>query len=345
MREERKKNSEELFVCGGCNAKIGAGALGDLLAGLPRLRDDRLLVGFDSADDAAVIRLSDDLALIQTIDFFPTPVTDPYLFGRIAAANALSDVYAMGGMPLTALNVVAFPEDKSIDALKEILRGGAETVAAAGAILSGGHSIHDKTVKYGLAVTGTVHPDGLWRNHTAQEGDVLILTKRLGVSIICTGFGAGEIGCEAYEEATAQMATLNRAAAEVFARHTIHACTDVTGFGFLGHLSEMTAGRLTARIRAADVPRFEEAYEGARNFILTAGGQRNRNHVSSRVAFEIDDFAAEEVLFDPQTSGGLLAAVAEREAQGILRELNEAGTTAAVVGTMSAYEGRDIIVS
>ena len=187
---ESMETAQQLIVCGGCNAKIGPGNLGELLADLPKATNENLLVGFDSTDDAAVIKLRDDLAIIQTLDFFPTMVTDPYLFGKIAAANALSDVYAMGGEVLSALNIVAFPEEKDLNILKEILRGGAEKVREAGAILAGGHSIHDQSVKYGLSVTGTIDPNKIYQNNTCQLGDHLILTKPLGVSIITVGYSA-----------------------------------------------------------------------------------------------------------------------------------------------------------
>lgn len=314
---------EQLFVCGGCNAKIGPGNLSNLLSDLPSLTSENLLVGFDSSDDAAVIKINDEQALIQTLDFFPPMVTDPYLFGKIAAANALSDVYAMGGTVLSALNIVAFPEEKDFAILKEILKGGAEKVLEAGGILAGGHSIHDSSVKYGLAVSGLIHPDKIFMNNSGKPGDCLILTKPLGVGIITTGYGVGELSEEAFTEATDSMQTLNKYAMKVIRKFPISSCTDVTGFGLLGHLHEMLGGHHTARINTKKVPYFTAAYEGAKEFLLTAGGQRNRNYLEKFVAFRGDDFAMEEVLFDPQTSGGLLVSIPAEYADSLVKELND----------------------
>lgn len=335
---------EELIVCGGCNAKIGAGNLGKLLEGLPKITSDRLLVGFDSSDDAAVIQLTDSLAIIQTVDFFPTMVTDPYLFGKIAAANALSDVYAMGGSVLSALNIVAFPEEKDFAILREILRGGAEKVKEAGGILSGGHSIHDRTVKYGLAVTGTVHPKQFLRNDTCREGDHLILTKPLGVSIVTIGYSAGEISKESFLEATESMQTLNKYAMDIIRPYPVTSCTDVTGFGLAGHLHEMLHGIYSAHVDTNRLPYFAEAYEGAKNFILTAGGQRNRNYLQDKVDFQMDDFGMEEIIFDPQTSGGLLVAIPAEQADALVAELQAANVKAADIGTIVPREEKEIII-
>lgn len=336
------EDMEQLVVCGGCNAKIGAGNLGRLLADLPRRQSPDLLVGYDSSDDAAVIQLRPDLALIQTVDFFPTMVTDPYLFGRIAATNALSDVYAMGGDVLAALNIVAFPEEKDFGILKEILRGGAETVQEAGALLSGGHSIHDRTVKYGLAVTGTVHPQAILRNDTCQLGDHLILTKPLGVSILTIGYSAGEISREGFEAAVKSMCTLNKYAMDIIRPYGVHSCTDVTGFGLCGHLHEMLHGAFSARVDARRLPYFEEAYAGAKNFILTAGGQRNRDYLQAQVAFGHDDFGLEEIVFDPQTSGGLLVAAGPEKAAALTQDLQRAGIPAADFGVITEKAEKEI---
>lgn len=335
---------EQLIVCGGCNAKIGPGSLGDLLADLPKSKDQNLLVGFDSTDDAAVIKLTDDLALIQTLDFFPTMVTDPYLFGKIAAVNALSDVYAMGGKVLSALNIVAFPEEKDLHILKEILRGGAEKVQEAGAILAGGHSIHDHSVKYGLAVTGTVHPDKIYQNNTCQVGDHLILTKPLGVSILTVGYSAGEISQAGFEKATKSMETLNKYAMDIAKKYSLNSCTDVTGFGLAGHLHEMTNGKFSAEIDSQRLPYFEEAYAGAQEFILTAGGQRNRNYMQGKMQFKLTDFAIEELLFDPQTSGGLLLSVPAEQSSELVAELQAADIPAQDFGRIIPKEEKEIIV-
>lgn len=335
---------QQLIVCGGCNAKIGPGNLGDLLAELPKATNKNLLVGFDSTDDAAVIKLRDDLAIIQTLDFFPTMVTDPYLFGKIAAANALSDVYAMGGEVLSALNIVAFPEEKDLTILKEILRGGAEKVQEAGAILAGGHSIHDHSVKYGLSVTGTIDPNKIYQNNTCQLGDHLILTKPLGVSIITVGYSAGEISEEAFVKATTSMETLNKYAMDIIRNYPITSCTDVTGFGLAGHLHEMVAERFSAEIQSKNLPYFDAAYEGAKEFILTAGGQRNRNYMEAKMAFQIADFGIEELLFDPQTSGGLLVSVPAETAADLLAELQAAGIPAQDFGQVIEKQDKELIV-
>lgn len=335
---------QQLIVCGGCNAKIGPGNLGELLADLPKATSEKLLVGFDSTDDAAVIKLREDLAIIQTLDFFPTMVTDPYLFGKIAAANALSDVYAMGGEVLSALNIVAFPEEKDLGILKEILRGGAEKVQEAGAILAGGHSIHDSSVKYGLSVTGTINPTKIYQNNTCQLGDHLILTKPLGVSIITVGYSAEEISEEAFVKATTSMETLNKYAMAIIRNYEINSCTDVTGFGLAGHLHEMVNGQYSAEIDSARLPYFEEAYQGAKEFILTAGGQRNRNYMEDKIDFQLNDFGIEELLFDPQTSGGLLVSVPADEAAALVAELQAAGIPAQDFGTIIEKQDKELIV-
>lgn len=330
-------SKEEIIFCsgGGCTAKLGAGVLSRVLSRLPKGdKDDRLLVGFDSKDDAAVYKISEDTAIVQTLDFFPPMVDDPYIFGQIAAANALSDIYAMGGEVKTALNIVCFPENMDLKILGRIMQGGAEKVIEAGGILAGGHSIADSSVKYGLSVMGTIHPDQIYQNNKALPGDKLILTKKLGVGIICTANRVGEASREAMQEAIASMTTLNKDAALISRSYEIHACTDVTGFGFLGHLHEMLSGRLSCRIEAARVPVMQEALKHADEFLLTAAGQKNRNYVGENVCFENVSFAMEEVLFDPQTSGGLLMAVPGGQAEKLLDKLRGAGLPAAIVGEM-----------
>ena len=326
---------EKIVFCtgGGCTAKLGAGVLSRILEKLPRgEKDPDLLVGYDSRDDAAVYRLTDDLALVQTVDFFPPMVEDPYTFGQIAAANALSDVYAMGGEVKTALNLVCFPESMDLNVLGEILRGGAEKVAEAGGILAGGHSVADTGVKYGLSVTGLVDPRRLTANDTGCPGDKLILTKALGVGLICTANRVGEAKPADLAGAIRSMTTLNKTAAEIARRYEVHAATDVTGFGFLGHLHEMMGGRLACRIDAKAVPVLPGAWEAAEGFLYTAAGQRNRNHTGPFVQFEKVPFAMEEILFDPQTSGGLLLAAAPQDAAALEAELQAAGLPAAIVG-------------
>ncbi len=339
--------SEKIVFCkgGGCTAKLGAGVLSYVLEKLPKgAADENLLVGYDSKDDAAVYRISDDTAVVQTLDFFPPMVDDPYTFGKIAAANALSDIYAMGGDVKTALNIVCFPESADLNILGEIMRGGSEKVLEAGGILAGGHSINDTDVKYGLSVMGLVHPDHIWSNNGGRPGDKLIFTKKLGVGIVCTANRVGEASKEAMEEAIASMTTLNKTASMIGRNYAIHACTDVTGFGFLGHLHEMMDGKLSCRIQAEKVPRIEEALHHADEFLLTAAGQKNRNHVEKYVKFENVTFAMEELLFDPQTSGGLLFAVGADEAESLRDELRAGGLPAEIVGEITEHTEPEILV-
>lgn len=338
---------DKIIFCkgGGCTAKLGAGALSRILKQLPPGKaDPNLLIGYDSKDDAAVYRISPDTAVVQTLDFFPPMVDDPYLFGKIAAANALSDVYAMGGDVRTALNIVCFPEDMDLNVLGEIMRGGSEQVTAAGGILAGGHSIVDDSVKYGLSVMGVVHPDRIYPNNEGCPGDFLILTKKLGTGIICTANRIGEASAQAMEEAVRSMITLNRQASEISREYEIHACTDVTGFGLLGHLHEMMDGKCSCRIIAEQIPVMKEALSYADEFYLTAAAQKNRNHLQNLVEFRSIPFAMEEVLFDPQTSGGLLFAICPQQAQSLLAKLRGAGLAAAIIGTITEKADMEIVV-
>ena len=306
--------------------------------------ESRLLAGRACNEDAAVLRLPPGKALVQTTDVLAPIVNDAEIFGRIAAANALSDIFAMGGQVKTALNIVCFPEKMDLNVLGEIMRGGSEKVIEAGGTLAGGHSIADSDVKYGLSVTGTVHPDRIWPNNGGRPGDRLILTKRLGVGIVCTANRVGEASPEAMESAVESMTTLNKYAAECCHSYDIHACTDVTGFGFLGHLHEMMDGRLSCRIYANRVPVIPQALEYADEFLLTAAAQRNRNHTGPFVRFEDVPFAMEEVLFDPQTSGGLLVAVCPEDAPGLLEDLKAIGAPAAIVGEIMERQEPEITV-
>lgn len=338
--------NEKLFCKGGgCTAKLGAGILSRVLERLPKFdKDPALLIGYDSKDDAAVYKLTDEVAVVQTLDFFPPMVDDPYTFGQIAATNALSDIWAMGGQVKTALNIVCFPEKSDLNILGEMMRGGAEKVAEAGGVLAGGHSIADSDVKYGLSVMGVVHPDHIYANNTPQTGDCLVLTKRLGVGILCTANRVGEASPEAMEAAIASMTTLNKYAAQCCRAYEVHACTDVTGFSFLGHLHEMMDGAHSCRIEAGAVPVFSEALRHADEFLLTAAGQRNRNHTGPFVRFENVPFAMEEVLFDPQTSGGLLVALPKEQAAALVEDLRRGGAPAAVVGEVTDSEDIEIRV-
>ncbi|EEW54613.1 selenide, water dikinase SelD [Limosilactobacillus antri] len=331
-----------LTVCGGCNAKIGAGNLAAILKSLPRpKKSDRLLVGYNSDDDAAVYKIDDQTAIIQTLDFFPSMVTDPYLFGKIAATNALSDVFAMGGDVVTCLNIVCFPEDSNMKILEQILKGGAEKVKEAGGILAGGHSIHDHRAKYGLSVMGKVAPDKILRNDNVQDGDVLILTKPLGVGIIVPAYNTGQVDEEAFKAATDSMTTLNKYAADIMRDYPVDSCTDITGFGLAGHLTEMLHGEYQARLTAENIPMIPEAYECAGEFLTTAGGQRNRDFLGKRIDFTFDDYALQEVLFDPQTSGGLLIAVQPQYADVMMNRLKKLTTRSAVIGKITKKDPND----
>lgn len=339
--------SEEIVFCkgGGCTAKLGPAVLERVLGKLPKINDPNLLVGFEGSDDAAVYQLTEDLAIVQTLDFFPPMVEDPYVFGQIAAANALSDVYAMGGDVKTALNIVCFPETMDLNILGKILEGGNDKVLEAGGLLAGGHSIADTDVKYGLSVTGTIHPKRILKNSGVRANDRLILTKPLGVGIVATAARVGEATKEALDAAIASMTTLNKYASHVMRNYEVHACTDVTGFGLLGHLHEMLQGEYTAKLDGENIPYIKEAYDYANEFFLTAAGQRNRNFVESYVAFEREDFALEEILFDPQTSGGLLFSVANEEVDALMKEFEQLSLPCYLIGEIMERQEKEIIVS
>ena len=320
----------------GCAAKVGPGTLAGVLGGLPKFCDPNLLVGTDTSDDAAVYKVSDDLALIQTLDFFTPVADDPYDFGQIAAANALSDVYAMGGVPKTALNIVAFPKNMDVEILGEILRGGADKVMEAGAVLAGGHTIQDDTPKYGLSVTGFVDPKKFWKNYGAQTGDKLILTKPLGAGIINTAIKADLVSEEARTAVLASMKLLNRSACEVFREFEIHACTDITGFGLGGHATEMAAASdRTIVIDTEKLPLFPDVEMYASMGLIPGGAYRNREYANKTGVKSSSVLWKEDVVFDPQTSGGLLAAVQEKDVPYIMEELNAAGLQAGVIGEVT----------
>ena len=289
-------------------------------------------------DDAGVYKLTEDVALIFTLDFFTPVVDDPYVFGQIAAANALSDIYAMGGTPLTALNVVCFPLE-DMDVLAEILKGGADKVKEAGALLVGGHSVEDAEPKYGLSVTGTVNPRRVITNANARVGDVLILTKALGTGVLTTAFKGGMVAEKDMESAIKSMASLNQIAAEEMQRLDVLAATDITGFGFLGHAREMAAASgLALEVEAAKLPLFPLALEMAEMGILPGGLHANRKYIGDKIEVSPSVPAAlADLLFDPQTSGGMLMAVKERNASALLEALSKRDVLAVMVGR--AVEG------
>ncbi len=317
---------------GGCGAKLPPNALASVLSHLPKTESPNLLVGFDGADDAAVYALDDGTCLISTVDFFSPMVEDAHLFGEIAAANALSDVYAMGGKPIMALNLVCFPEKLPIDTLGAILAGGAQKVAEAGAVIAGGHSIYDKEPKYGLSVTGIAPKDAIIRNNTPQVGHHLILTKALGVGIVMAAARGELASLEAITTATNSMRRLNRYAAEKMQGYSVSACTDVTGFGLLAHLLELCGDSVSAKIYPNQVPVIPQAVNYANEYLLTAAGQRNRNHFGDAGDLDAVDFALQEIFFDPQTSGGLLLCVAAEESASLLTAIAQDDPVASIIG-------------
>lgn len=332
----------KLAECAGCGAKVGAGELSKLLEGLKVRQDPNLLVGYDRSDDASVYKLSDELALVQTVDFFPPIADNPYTFGAIAAANALSDVYAMGGEPRLALNVMAVPEDMPKEAVHAILRGGYEKAYEAGAIITGGHSIYDKEPKYGMAVTGFVHPDKLLTNSGAQSGDVLIYTKPVGIGVLTAGIKGGLCDEETRTFAEGLMMTLNKYARDIMVKYRIHACTDVTGFGMLGHLLEMAQGSgAEIHLNLSGVTFIPQALELSRLGVLPAGVYRNRHFAEEWVEPGETELAVQDLLYDPQTSGGLMMAVHPEDAPALLEELRQENRVLApqLVGRVAPYTG------
>ena len=338
--EEKSIKLTKLTKCAGCGAKVGAGVLAQLLEGIRVHHDPNLLVGFDKSDDASVYKISDDLALVQTVDFFPPIADDPYLFGQIAATNALSDVYAMGGEPKLCLNIMAVPETMPREAVHDILRGGYDKVYEAGALITGGHSILDEEPKYGLAVTGFVHPDKMLTNSAAHPGDVLVLTKPIGIGVLTSAGKADLLTGDTVDFMNRMMTTLNKSARDVMVRYEVHACTDVTGFGLMGHGFEMAQGsdvELHIDVQAIDL--IPEALEFARMGVLPAGMYRNRTFAEPGVDVGDTELAVQDLLFDPQTSGGLLMAVATSDADALLSELRGAVPSAQRIGTVAAYRG------
>lgn len=331
---ENEVKLTKLASCAGCGAKVGAGTLCNLLEGFQSHYDANLLVGYDKSDDASVYRVSDELAIVQTTDFFPPIVDDPFMYGQIAATNALSDVYAMGGEPKLALNIMCIPEKMDKATVQEILRGGYAKAYEAGAIITGGHTIHGAEPIYGLAVTGFVQPERVWKNSGAQPGDVLLLTKPLGVGILTTAAKAGLVEQELLDKLYVQMSTLNKYAHDVLMNYSVHACTDVTGFALLGHSLEMAQGSgVTVHLKAQAVPYHEEAYEMADMGFIPAGAYRNRDFAEAdvRVAGEVAR-ALQDIFYDPQTSGGLLCAVPAADAEACLAELRAVAPSTRIIG-------------
>lgn len=326
----------KLASCAGCGAKVGAGVLAQLLSDIKVIKDERLLVGFDKSDDASVYKINDDTAIVQTVDFFPPIADDPYIFGQIAAVNAMSDIYAMGGEPKLALNIMAVPKSMDKEHVHEILRGGYDKAYEAGVIITGGHSIFDEEPKYGLAVTGFIHPDKVITNSGAKVGDVLFLTKPIGIGILTTGMKAEIVSKESEKLAYSLMTTLNKSARDVMIKYKIHACTDVTGFSLMGHLLEMVQGsEVNAEIHTADIDLIEEAKSLAKMGVLPEGLYRNRSYAESYVDEGNTELYIQDMLFDPQTAGGLLIAVDETDADRFYEELKTAVPSAQRIGVIT----------
>lgn len=306
---------------------------------MPKFYDDNLLVGIETSDDAAIYKVTDDIAMIQTVDFFTPIVDDPYMFGQIAAANALSDVWAMGGEPTVALNIVGFPNCLDPAILGDILAGGADKVKEAGAVLVGGHSVQDDEPKYGLCVSGFVHPDKIFKNHGCRPGDALVLTKQIGSGIINTALRGDFASEESVKEAQMVMASLNKKAKQVAEKFHVSACTDITGFGLLGHCVEMAeASGVTFEIATDSVEYMADAMEYAKMGLVPAGTYKNRGYSIDKVEAEGISDVYLDLLYDPQTSGGLLLSVASEDLNEMLQEFQKIGmeTKISVIGTVAA---------
>lgn len=312
---------------------------------LPKFYDENLLVGIETSDDAAVYKITEEVALIQTVDFFTPIVDDPYTFGQIAAANSLSDVYAMGGEPKIALNIVGFPNCLSPDVLGDILAGGADKVKEAGAVLVGGHTVQDDEPKYGLCVSGFVHPDKLFKNYGCKVGDVLILTKQIGSGIVNTAIKADMTDDKTIEEAVLVMKTLNKKAKEAAQKFEIHACTDITGFGLLGHSVEMaSASGVSFELNVEEINYIQNAIQYAKMGLIPGGAYKNREHFGKTVdTGEVEEHYI-DLLFDPQTSGGLLFSVTPEQADNLLAECLRKGieTSVSVIGRVVEKGDADI---
>lgn len=332
---------------GGCSAKLSAAGLKAALAGLPETPHPNLLVGTETHDDAGVFRINDELALIQTTDFFSPVCSDPYEFGQIAAANALSDVYAMGGEVLTALNIVAFPAGVPLEVLREILRGGIDKVKEAGGVMMGGHTIVDEVPKYGLAVTGTVHPDRIITNAAAEPGDLLILTKPLGAGIIMAGQRIGEVKYEQYRLVLESMKLLNKAAVPMMQQHNVRCATDITGFGLAGHAMKLAdASGVTLKINAASIPVFQGTYELLTMGCIPGACFRNLEYVEHETLFETHlSYEHKMVVMDAQTSGGLLICCKADRVGQMVKELVNAGyRSTAIIGEVILFQGKRLKV-
>ncbi len=326
----------QMVKTSGCAAKLPPALLHEVLDSLPVMHSPNLVEGYEGSDDACVYRISDDLLMLQTVDFFPPMVDDPYLFGQVAAANALSDIYAMGGEPKLALNLVCFPSCLELSVLRQILLGGQSKVEESGAVIAGGHTISDATPKYGLCVTGFAQEGKVWANKGAQVGDVLILTKPLGVGIINTAVKAGMASKQAAEAAIVSMTTLNKRARDLAQNYTVHAATDITGFSLLGHAHEMaTASKVSMVLYSTAIPVLPNALEYARMGLNPEGLYHNREYLEDAVHFSKGiGQEVQDLLFDPQTSGGLLLSMSEEEGRAYSKESGYP-----IIGSVTAFSG------
>lgn len=342
-----EKRLTQMTKNSGWAGKIGPDILAQVLCHLPKVEDKNLLIGLNTSDDAAVYKINDDLALIQTLDFFTPVVDDPYTYGQIAAANALSDVYAMGGEPRLAMNIVGFPDCLDPSVLSEILKGGNDKVIESGAILVGGHSISDDEPKYGLSISGFVHPEKILGNSGAKEGDVLILTKPLGSGIVNTAIKGDIADKDSYDDAVKTMSTLNKFAKEAMDRvDEISSVTDITGFGLLGHALEMAEGsNMSFEIYSKNIPLIKRAEEYANMGLIPAGAYSNKSYIGNKVIFseEVKEIT-KDILYDPQTSGGLLISISEEKSQQLLKELENSPTAYAIIGRVLKKQDQAIIV-
>lgn len=339
------KRLTQMSRTSGWAAKIGPETLSKILYKLPKMQNENLIVGIETSDDAAVYKLNNDSALIQTLDFFTPVVDDPYTFGQVAAANSLSDIYAMGGKPLVALNIVCFPLCLSLDVLADILRGGADKVIEAGAVVIGGHTVDDNEPKYGLSVTGMVNPNKVLKNFGCKFNDKIVLTKPLGTGIISTAIKGELVSESAYNQAVKVMSTLNKYAAEVIKDYNISACTDITGFGLLGHSYEMaSASKVTLKFYKDEIPFLSEAKEYAEMGLVPAGAYNNKNYLQGKYELKNVPEWMSDILFDPQTSGGLLFTCSLEDSKEIMNKLNKLDIESRIVGEVLPLEDKYIKV-
>ncbi|SHH50068.1 selenophosphate synthase [Caloranaerobacter azorensis DSM 13643] len=320
--------------------------MAQVLCQLPKMQDDNLIVGIDTSDDAAVYKIDDNIAIIQTVDFFTPVVDDPYTFGQIAATNSLSDVYAMGGEPKLAMNIICFPNCLHPDIMAEILKGGYDKVKEANALLVGGHTVEDNEPKYGLSVTGFIHPNKVIKNCNAKVGDLLVLTKPIGLGIINTAIKAQMTDQKTYNDAVKVMTTLNKVGKDAMMKVGVNSCTDITGFGLIGHALEMALGSsVTIKIFSNKVPILESAKEYAKMGLIPEGAYKNRSFVGNRAYInENIEEEVKDILFDPQTSGGLLISVDKAKADMLIEELKDNPVDYAIIGEVISKDEYSIIV-